>query len=289
MHIFRFLPSTPKLDATGIIDILVVAFLVYQCLMVVRGTRAGPILLGILIMVSLYAVALWGGLEATRTLLSFIVPFIGLAVIVLFQSEIRRTLARLGRKRWLGLGGGFRGPDSSEIMLAVEQFMQQRTGALIVLERDIGLRTFIESGVRLDASVSRDLLLSIFSPGLPLHDGAVIVQKDRVAAAACFLPLTTSSTLSRKLGTRHRAAIGITEETDCLALVVSEETGRLSIAAFGEITPGLSIPEVIERIDRHFGIERAGPMQIDDFPADIPLSQRSDATPSEGRSERANP
>lgn len=289
MHIFRFLPSFPSLDATGIIDILVVAFLVYQCLMVVRGTRAGPILLGILIMVSLYAVALWGGLEATRTLLSFIVPFIGLAVIVLFQSEIRRTLARLGRKRWLGLGGGFRGPDSSEIMLAVEQFMQQRTGALIVLERDIGLRTFIESGVRLDARVSRDLLLSIFYPGLPLHDGAVIVQKDRVAAAACFLPLTTNSSLSRKLGTRHRAAIGITEETDCLALVVSEETGRLSIAAFGEIAPGLSIPEVIERIDRHFGIERAGPMQIDDFPADIPLSQASDTTPGEGRSERANP
>jgi diadenylate cyclase len=289
MHIFRFLPSFPSLDATGIIDILVVAFLVYQCLMVVRGTRAGPILLGILIMVSLYAVAFWGGLEATRTLLSFIVPFIGLAVIVLFQSEIRRTLARLGRKRWLGLGGGFRGPDSSEIMLAVEQFMQQRTGALIVLERDIGLRTFIESGVRLDARVSRDLLLSIFYPGLPLHDGAVIVQKDRVAAAACFLPLTTNSGLSRKLGTRHRAAIGITEETDCLALVVSEETGRLSIAAFGEIAPGLSIPEVIERIDRHFGIERAGPMQIDDFPADIPLSQASDATPAEGRSERTNP
>lgn len=289
MHIFRFLPSFPSLDATGIIDILVVAFLVYQCLMVVRGTRAGPILLGILIMVSLYAVALWGGLEATRTLLSFIVPFIGLAVIVLFQSEIRRTLARLGRKRWLGLGGGFRGPDSSEIMLAVEQFMQQRTGALIVLERDIGLRTFIESGVRLDARVSRDLLLSIFYPGLPLHDGAVIVQKDRVAAAACFLPLTTNPSLSRKLGTRHRAAIGITEETDCLALVVSEETGRLSIAAFGEIAPGLSIPEVIERIDRHFGIERAGPMQIDDFPADIPLSQASDTTPGEGRSERANP
>src|ERR1035438_2764667 len=154
MHIFRFLPSMPSLDATGIIDILVVAFLVYQCLMVVRGTRAGPILLGILIMMLLYAMALWAGLEATRSLLSFIVPYIGLAAIVLFQSEIRRTLARLGRKRWLG--GGFRAPYSSEIMLAVEQFAQQKTGALIVLERDIGLRTFIESGVRLDARVSRD-------------------------------------------------------------------------------------------------------------------------------------
>src|SRR4029079_11906888 len=110
-----------------------------------------------------------------------------------------------------------------------------KTGALIVLERDIGLRTFIESGVRLDAHVSRDLLLSIFHPGLPLHDGAVIVQKDRIAAAACFLPLNTNPQLSQQLGTRHRAAIGITEETDCLSIVVSEETGRISIAAFGDL------------------------------------------------------
>ena len=287
MHI-RFLPSAPILDAAGIIDILVVAFLVYQCLMVVRGTRAGPILLGILIMVSVYEISLWAGLEATRTLLTFIVPFIGLAVIVLFQSEIRRTLARLGRKRWFGLAGGFRAPDPSEIVLAIDQFAQQKTGALIVLERDIGLRTFIESGVRLDARLSRDLLLSIFQPGLPLHDGAVIVQKDRVAAAACFLPLTTNPATSRKLGTRHRAAIGITEETDCLSLIVSEETGRISIAAFGEIQT-VPVGEVLERINSHFGVERPRHMPIDEFPADIPLSQPPSAAPIEGRPERDLP
>lgn len=285
MHILRFLPSTPSLDANGIVDILVVGFLVYQCLMVVRGTRAGPILFGILIMVSLYAVSLWAGLEATRTLLTLIVPFIGLAVIVLFQSEIRRTLARLGRKRWLGLAGGFRGPDMGEIMLAVEQFAQQKTGCLIVLERDIGLRTFVESGVRLDARVSRDLLLSIFTPGLPLHDGAVIIQKDRIAAAACFLPLTINPGLSRQLGTRHRAAIGITEETDCLSLVVSEETGRISIAAFGELAAALQPAEVVERINRHFGVEQPGAAHIDEFPADIPLSQTGAA---ENRPDRVN-
>lgn len=286
MHFFRFLPSTASLDATGVIDILVVAFVVYQCLMVVRGTRAGPILLGILMMMSLYAVSLWAGLEALRSLLSFIVPYIGLAVIVLFQSEIRRTLARLGRKRWLG--GGYRAPDASEIVLAIEKFAEQKTGALIVLERDIGLRTFIESGVRLDARVSRDLLLSIFYTGLPLHDGAVIIQKDRIAAAACFLPLTTNPATGRQLGTRHRAAIGITEETDCLSLVVSEETGRISIAAYGEISPGLSIPEVVERINRHFGVDRPSPMQIDEFPADIPLSQPASGAPAENRPERVN-
>src|SRR6516225_10999215 len=134
----RILPPAP--DLTGIIDILVVAFVVYQALMVVRGTRAGAILAGILVMVSLYLVAVWTGLEALRSLLSFIVPYLGLAIIVLFQSEIRRTLAQLGRKRWLG--AGFRAPESlNEILMALEQLAERRTGALIVLERDIGLRT----------------------------------------------------------------------------------------------------------------------------------------------------
>jgi diadenylate cyclase len=287
MH--RLPPSLPTLDAVGILDILVVAFLVYQALMVVRGTRAGHILIGILMMVSLYAIALAAGLEALRSVLSFIVPYLGLAIIVLFQSEIRRTLARIGRKRWMA--AGFRAPEAiNEILMAVEQLAQQKTGALIVLERDIGLRTFTESGVRLEARISRDLLISIFQPGLPLHDGAVIIQKDRVAAAACFLPLTTNPALARSLGTRHRAAIGITEETDCLSLVVSEETGRISVATFGELVSGLSIPEVLERINRHFGMQRPSPMAIDEFPADIPLAQDTGSAPAENRSsEKVNP
>ena len=255
LHLSHFWPEAPNLTITGIIDILAVAFVVYQILMVVRGTRAGHILIGILVMVGLYAVAVWAGLEALRSLLSFIVPYLGLAIIVLFQSEIRRTLARLGRKSWVS--GGFGAAEwIHEIVLAAEQLSEQKTGALIVLERDIGLRTFVESGVPLEARISRDLLLSIFQPGLPLHDGAVIVQKDRIAAAACFLPLTTNPALSRHFGTRHRAAIGITEETDCLAVVVSEETGRISVAAFGELTPGLSGSDLGERINQHFAIKR---------------------------------
>ena len=273
----HLLPSLPSLDLTAIVDILVVAFLIYQGLMAVRGTRAGHILVGILIMVTLYGLALWAGLEALRALLAFIVPYLGLAIIVLFQSEIRRALARLGRKRWWGWGAAFWKPETvNEILLACEELASKKTGALIVLERDIGLRTFIESGVRLEARISRDLLLSIFQVGLPLHDGAVIVQKDHVAAAACFLPLTTNPTLSRKLGTRHRAAIGITEETDCLSLVVSEETGRMSVAAFGELQQGVSASEMLERINRHFEVQRPTPMQIDEFPADIPLAHEVD-------------
>jgi diadenylate cyclase len=280
-QLLPFAPALPRLTVTGIIDILVVAFLVYQALMVVRGTRAFHILTGLFIVLSLYAVASWAGLEALRSLLEFIVPYIGLAVIVLFQSEIRRTLARLGRRRWFGFGGG-REPESvHEILLAVERLSSQRTGALIVLERDIGLRTFIESGVRLDSHLSRDLLISIFHPGLPLHDGAVIVQKDRIAAAACFLPLTTSPLLSQQLGTRHRAAIGITEETDCLSIVVSEETGRVSVAVAGELLPGLSIRDVLDQIHLHFEVQRAVPLTIDESAADIPLLEETGPAPIE--------
>ncbi len=274
----------PDLTLTGIVDILVVACLVYQAMMVVRGTRAGHILLGILFMVLLYRAAVWAGLEALRSLLEQIVPYLGLAVIVLFQSEIRRALARLGRKRWFSITGGFRGPESvNEIVLAVEQLASQKIGALIVLERDIGLRTFVESGVRLDSRISRDLLLSIFQPGLPLHDGAVIIQKDRIAAAACFLPLTTNPALSRKLGTRHRAAIGITEETDCLSVVVSEETARISVASFGELVQGLSTADLVERINRHFEVQRPSLSNIDEFAADIPLAADATHAPAEPR------
>ena len=250
------LPSLPKLGPTAIVDILVVAFLIYQLLMIVRGTRAGHILIGILTMVGIYALSVWLGLEALRSLLSYIVPYTAIAVIILFQSEIRRTLARIGRKRWFGKG--FKRPESiDEILLALGKLSQQKAGALIVLERDIGLRTFVESGVRLDAEISADLLMAVFQPGGALHDGAVIVQKDRVSAAACFLPLTTNPAVPVNLGTRHRAAIGITEESDCLSLVVSEETGDLSLAAFGEIHRGLSLLEVDERVNAHFGVGKA--------------------------------
>ena len=242
----RFLPSTPNLDLNAIIDILVVAFLVYQCLMVVRGTRAGPILVGILIMVSLYGLSLWAGLEALRSLLSFIVPYIGLAVIVLFQSEIRRTLARIGRKRLMGvIAGGFHAPESvSEILLAMEEMSAKKIGALIVLERDIGLRTFIESGVRLDSRLSRDLLISIFQPGLPLHDGAVIVRGDTIVGAGCILPLSQTALIDRSLGTRHRAALGLSEETDALVVVVSEETAAITVAVTGRLLRDVSSAQV---------------------------------------------
>jgi diadenylate cyclase len=169
----------------------------------------------------------------------------------MFQSEIRRMLARFGEQRWFEIGTRIQSREvADEILLAVEQLAQHQTGALIVIERDIGLRTFIESGVPVDARLTRDLLLAIFQPGGALHDGAVIIQGGRLAAAACFLPLTMNPELSRKLGTRHRAALGVTEETDSLAVVVSEETGRISLASGGELVSDLSVEDLGSRLGR---------------------------------------
>jgi diadenylate cyclase len=247
----------PKLTATALIDILVVAFLIYQLIQVVRHTRAAHVLAGIGILLAVYLASVWAGLELLRTILATVVPYTAIALIVLFQSEIRRTLARIGRRRWLGLGGELQRREYiDDVLLALRRLSQNQTGALIVLERDTGLRTFIESGVSLEARISRDLLLSIFHPGGALHDGAVIIQGDRVRAAACFLPLSMNPAVARKLGTRHRAAIGITEEADCMALVVSEETGRLSVAAFGELESDLPLARVEERLNKHFGRKR---------------------------------
>ena len=242
-----------RLTFTSVIDILAVGLLIYQLLLIVRGTRAAHVLAGIGVIVLIYVASDRLGLEALHSVLAFIVPYTAIALIILFQSEIRRTLARIGRKRLLG--GGFRRPEATdEILLALAVLSQSKTGALIVLERDIGLRTFVESGISLQSEISRDLLLSIFRRGAALHDGAVIIQKDRIAAAACFLPLSTNPALSSKLGTRHRAGIGITEETDCLSLIVSEETGAISVASFGELSHDLPIDEVDVRINQHFGV-----------------------------------
>jgi diadenylate cyclase len=224
----------PPLTLTVAIDILVVAFLIYQFIVLVRGRRAAHILTGVVILVAIYAVSAWAGLELLRTLLATLAPYTGFALIVMFQSEIRRMLARIGRKPFGRFTELERREVADEILLALSQLAQQKIGALIVVERKIGLRTFVESGVSLDALLSRDLLCSIFQPLGALHDGAVIIQGDRATAAACFLPLTTNPLLSTNLGTRHRAA----------ALVVSEETGRVSMAVHGEIELSVSLDSI---------------------------------------------
>ncbi len=242
-----FISEIPRLSVTAVVDILAVAVLIYQFILIVRGRRAAHILIGVIVLAAIYFGATLFRLELLRTLLATLAPYTAFALIVVFQSDIRRVLARIGQRRFLGFSELERREVADEILLAITQLAQERTGALIVVERSIGLRTFVESGVNLDASVSRDLLLAIFHPKAALHDGAVIVHGDRIAAAACFLPLTTDPALTAKLGTRHRAAIGVTEEADCLAIVVSEETGLISVASGGEIELGVP-PERIGQI-----------------------------------------
>jgi len=249
-----WLPVIPKITPTAIVDILAVAILIYNFVQVMRGRRAVNILSGLSIVGLVYGIAVATHLELLRSVLAALAPYTAIALIVMFQSELRRLLARIGRSRWLGLGGQLERRElADEILLAISHMAEEKTGALIVVERDIGLRTFVESGVALDANVSRDLLCAIFLRGGALHDGAVIIQGSRIAAAACFLPLTTNPSLSRRLGTRHRAAIGITEETDALAIVVSEETGQLAMSFRSDIESDVTLDRVREMILRHSG------------------------------------
>jgi diadenylate cyclase len=230
------------------LDILIVALLIYQVLVMIRGTRAVPMLVGLTVVAVTFYFARIGELTTLNWVVSHFLPYIVFALIVVFQSEIRHVLADLGR-RLTFLSGSSADTDSyDDIVLAANLFSQHQTGALIVIEREIGLRTHIESGVPLDARLSYDLLATIFRPSAPLHDGAVIVQKDRIAAAACFLPLSMNPLLSTQLGTRHRAGIGITEETDAIAVICSEETGAISIAIGGRIERDLTVDQLRERL-----------------------------------------
>ncbi len=243
-----FTGEFPKLTITAVIDILVVAVLIYQFILLVRGRRAAHILVGFGILAGVYAISIYAKLELVRTILAALAPYTAFGLIVVFQSDIRRMLAGIGRRRFLGFIHLERREVAEELRLALTRLSEDKTGALIVVERNIGLRTFTESGINLDAVLSVDLLLSIFQKRGALHDGAVIIHGNRVVAASCFLPLTTNPALMTRMGTRHRAAIGITEEADCLALVVSEETGRISLAASGEIEldfPPSRIAEVL--------------------------------------------
>lgn len=217
-------------------DVLMVAIVVYNLLLLIRGTRAVQVLLGIVFVGLVYYAARLAGLPTLQTILESLLIVLPFAIIVLFQAEIRRALANFGRNPLWGLAKQQQVESTfGEIVLAATTLSARRIGALIVIERLQGLRNYVENGIVLDAAVSFDLLINIFTPDTPLHDGAAIIQEERIAAAACFLPLTPNPELSKEFGTRHRAAIGITEETDAVAVVVSEETGTISVAFDGEL------------------------------------------------------
>ncbi|MGD8376900.1 MAG: diadenylate cyclase CdaA [Acidobacteriota bacterium] len=228
-----------------VVDILLLAYIFYYLFLLIRGTRAVQMLLGVGVLMVFYMATGLAGLETVHRVLGGILFYVPFAMIVVFQNTIRRALATFGGNLTLhGLHSTQPGRIVDEVVLAARSLAQRKLGALIVLEREQGLRSYIETGIQIDAVLSYDLLVNIFIPKTPLHDGAVIIQEGRLVAASCFLPLTSHPTLSKEFGTRHRAAVGVTEETDAVTVVVSEERGEISAAFEGRIYRDLNDDEL---------------------------------------------
>ena len=245
------------LRVRDLVDVAIVAFVLYRVLLVFRGTVAIQMLFGLGFLMAARFAARQADLRSLSFVLENFWAFWVLALIVLFQPELRRTLAQAGRSRLLqrvvGQGSAERRQLLQEIARAVDALAAKRIGALIAVERQVGLRAYAELGVPMEAVVSAELLGSLFQPGSPLHDGAALIQGDRITAAGCFLPLSRNLGLSRTLGTRHRAAVGLSEETDAVVVIVSEETGVISLAVDGVIERGLAPERLQERLDALLG------------------------------------
>ena len=237
MEMTDYIPSLNTLR--NLLDITLVFIIVYVVLKLLRGTRAVPTMVGIVLIALLYWLSVAQDLATLEFVLRWAVVLLPFAIIVLFQSEIRQALIYFANRLRFPIvkrqRGQFGGSVYDEIVLAVTTLSSEKTGALLVIERNVGLRNFIDSGVQLDAVISYDLLVTIFDPATPLHDGAVVIKDERIAAASVFLPLTKNPEISRELGTRHRAAIGITEGTDAISIVVSEETGLVTWVEGGRV------------------------------------------------------
>ena len=257
---FAELPATIgryllSIHITGYLDIAIMAFIFYKVLMLVRSTKAASLLKGLLIFLAALLLSTALGLNSIYYLLSRMVNLGVLALIVLFQPEIRQILEQMGSRRFIALfshmeGGTTMEQTIAQTVLACTEMSQSRTGALIVFEREVLLDDMVRSGTVLDASVSSELLKNIFFVKAPLHDGAVIVRSGRILGAGCVLPLSRNVNLSRDLGTRHRAGIGMSEKSDAVVVVVSEETGAISVAIGGMLKRHLK-PETLENLLRN--------------------------------------
>ena len=238
-----------------LLDIFLVAVLFYRLLILVRGTRSAQMYVGLLVIVVVGAVARWFDLIAVRWIADSLRTVWLIVFVILFQPELRHALAQFGRTRYFR--AFLRGDNYGvlgEIIRSTETLAERRQGALIVMERNVGLRNFVETGTRIDSKISAELLVTLFSPGSPLHDGAVILREDTVIAAGCILPLSSDPRVAATLGTRHRAALGLSEECDAAVIVVSEQTGAISIAYRGTMRQRLDEGALRSELSRIFRI-----------------------------------
>ncbi len=235
-----------------LLDIGLVAFIIYRIILLIKGTRAVQMLLGLAVILIVYVASQLGGLYTLHWLLDNFLSSIILVIVVLFQNDIRRALIHVGRNPFFAdLSYKEETEVMEELVKACVNMANKRIGALVVIERETGLKDFLEVGVEIDARVASDLITSIFLPYSPIHDGALVIQQGRMTRAGCFLPLTQNPDISKALGTRHRAAIGLTELVDAVAIVVSEETGKISVVVGGRITRDLdstSLKRVLKRL-----------------------------------------
>lgn len=231
-----------------LLDIALMSIILYRLLLIIKGTKAAQMLIGLGVLLAASLVSRYLELFTIDWLVQSFWAQIVIAIIVLFQPEIRRALAQMGETQFLNFTSAEELKSLEEIVRASVALANRKIGALVVIERETSLKDFVEMGTPLDAKVSKELLLSIFHPSSPIHDGAVIIKGNRVAAAGCFLPITLSSDLSKALGTRHRAGIGLTEETDAVALIVSEETGFVSMAMSGRLETRLDMGTLREML-----------------------------------------
>ncbi|WP_042229026.1 diadenylate cyclase CdaA [Paenibacillus popilliae] len=235
-----------------VIDILVVSYIIYQLLVLIRGTRAIQLLKGIFILVIIWAVSTWFNLFTLKWLMNQMFTFGVLALVIIFQPEMRRALEQLGRGKILGRRTAVDEDEIAriigELIKAVNYMSRRKIGALIVFERTTGLNEYTESGIVMESRLSSELLINIFVPNTPLHDGAVIVRGTQIAAAACYLPLSENPFISKELGTRHRAAIGISEVSDAISVIVSEETGQVSLSMNGQVVRDIKEESLISKL-----------------------------------------
>jgi len=223
-----------------LLDILVVAFIIYRLLLLIKGTRTAQILVGLIFLFLVYWVASRLEIRTVRAVLGYLFDNLFIILVLIFQQEIRRALSQVGQTPIFAAGGGMKeGQVVEEIVKSAQSLANKKIGALIVLENQADVLDFVEPGTLVDGNLDREILASIFMPVSPLHDGAVIIRKGRIHMAGCFLPLTLNPNVSKSVGTRHRAAVGLTEETDAVCVVISEENGAVSVAANGKISHNL--------------------------------------------------